>query len=149
MAKLISVEFLNVPDSIDLTDNKTDITVITKMQFHDQDIQSNMEYYLNLFVYDVHSNIDPPSVIANWDETYVIPIETSLDHADDFIGTKAIHIHATKKEITIETPMTLKLGNLKAKGASYVRKIEVFATAVPIIGRVSKWSKPITETILR
>ncbi|GGG48965.1 hypothetical protein [Bizionia arctica] len=150
MAKIISVDLLlNTPDVIDITDNQTDITVTTKLQFHEPDIKGKLDYYLHLFVYDVHSNVDPPVIIANWDESYVIPVETSLDHPDDFLGTIAIHIQATEKEMTIETPMTLKLGNIRGSGAYYVRNLEVFATAVPMVSRVSKWSKPSVTTILR
>lgn len=149
MAKIISVELLSVPDEINVCDNDTDITVVTTIEFHDLDIQGGMEYCLHLFVYDVHGEIDPPVIMANWDESYLLPIKTSLDRPDDFLGRATIMLKADKKEITLQTPMALKLGKFNDSGAYYTRKLEVFATAAPALGRVSKWSQPYETQILR
>ncbi len=108
-----------------------------------------MEYCLHLFVYDVHGDIDPPLIIANWDETHLQPIKTSLDRPDDFLGMATIYLTATQKEIRTTTPMALKLGRLKQSSSLYTRKLEIFATAAPAISRVSKWSQPFSTQILR
>ena len=149
MAKITSVDLQTVPDAIHVGDNDTDIVVLTTIEFHDIDIKLEMEYCVHLFVYDVHGDIDPPLIIANWDESNLQPIKTSLDRPDDFLGKATIYITADKKELTITTPMVLKLGKLGSHGSYSTRKLEIFATAAPAVGRISKWSQPFTTQVLR
>lgn len=149
MAKIIKVDLLSVPDAIHVGDNDTDITVVTKIEFHDIDIQMQMDYYLHLFVYDVHGDIDPPLILSNWDECSVLAIKTSLDRPDDFLGKASIYINTSQKEMTITKPMALKLGKFNQRGAYHTRKLEIFATAAPAIGRISKWSQPFTTQVMR
>ncbi len=149
MAKIISVELLSVPDEINVSDNETDITVVTTIQFHKMDLQHKMEYCLHLFVYDIQGKIDPPLIIANWDESYILPIETSLDRQDDFLGKVKVLINADKNEMSIRTPMALKLGKLIKDRTYFTRKLEVFATAAPAMGRISKWSQPYETQVIQ
>ncbi len=51
MAKIISVELLEIPDKITVGLNNTDITVLTKIDFHEMDIKGNVEYCLHLLEY--------------------------------------------------------------------------------------------------
>ena len=74
MAKILSVSLLSIPDVIVVNDNLNDFTVVTEIEFHDLDIQFNMEYCLHLFVYDIHGDADAPLIIPNWDESKVFPI---------------------------------------------------------------------------
>ena len=149
MAKNKSVKLLTVPNEIHVGDDKTDIIVVTTIQFHDLDIKGKMEYCLHLFVYDVHGEIDPPLILANWDESSVMPIKTSLNRPDDFLGKETVMLKAEQSEITIQTPMALKLGQLRKDSSYLTRKLEIFATAAPALGRVSKWSLPYKTHILR
>lgn len=147
MAKILSVDLLHVPEFIDVSDNETDITVITKIVFHELDLQLKMPYCIHLFVYDNIGSLDLPLIMANWDESNVIPI--TLDRSDDFLGKEVVHVMANEKELTIETPMALKLGKLMDGGSYDHKKLEVFVTAAPAIGRVTKWSEPFITKLLR
>lgn len=146
MAKIISVDLLSVPEVIDVSDNINDITVVTELQFHKQDIDLEMDYCLHLFVYDIHGEVDAPLVLPNWDESSVISV--SLDRKDDFLGQTSVIIRADKSEVIIKTAMALHLGKL-SKSSSYIaRKLEVFATVAPVVGRASKWSKQFSIQVL-
>lgn len=148
MAKIISVELLKIPEQINVGDDSTDITVVTTIDFHELDIKGKTEYCLHLFVYDVHGKIDPPLIMSNWDESYVISIETSLDRRDDYLGKASSMFKAGKHQIVIKTPMVLKLGSIDKRGAYFTRQFEVFATATPAVGHISKWSKPYETTVI-
>ena len=69
MAKISSVELINVPETIIVGDNINDITVKTTVEFHDIDLKLEMEYILYLYVYDIHGKIDIPVLVSNWDES--------------------------------------------------------------------------------
>ena len=145
MAKILSLELLSIPEVINVSDNVNDITVVTTIQFHEQDIKQKMEYCLHLFVYDIHGNVDIPLILPNWDESSIVSI--SMDRKDDFLGEAKVMITATENKTIIKTPMALHLGRLNKDMTYFTRKLEVFATAAPIIGRVSKWSKPFEAQI--
>ena len=49
MAKISSVELINVPETIIVGDNINDITVKTTVEFHDIDLKLEMEYILYLY----------------------------------------------------------------------------------------------------
>ena len=139
MAKIISVELLSIPEVINVSDKINDITVLTTIQFHKQDIEQNMEYCLHLFVYDIHGKVDLPLVLPNWDESSVVSVTS--ERKDDFLGKAKVIISPNEEKIIIKTPMALHLGKLNKDLTYFTRKLVVFATAAPIIGRVSKWSK--------
>ena len=145
MAKILSVELQSIPEFINAGDNINDIVVLTKVQFHPLDIKLEMPYCLHLFVYDIHGDVDPPLVLPNWDESQILSI--TLDRKDEFLGKKIVMIKATEEEITIETPMALHLGRFKRERTYISRKIEVFATMAPVVGRVSKYSEPFSAMI--
>jgi hypothetical protein len=146
MAKIISVELLSVPDVIYVGDELSDIKVTTKIQFHKMDIQLGMDYCLHLFVYDVHGQTDTPIIIPNWDESKLIPI--SSDRRDDFMGREVVQLVAKETDIVLETPIALKLGKLGKNSSYFSRKLEVFATIAPAVGRASKWSGPFEATLV-
>lgn len=83
MAKILSVEQLKVPKHINIKDQISDNTVLTKVKYHSLDIKLEMEYCLHVFVYDNHEEHDAPLVIPNWDESYILTI--ALDRKDDFL----------------------------------------------------------------
>lgn len=145
MAKILSVSLESVPDVIVVNDNDNDFTVITEVEFHELDIQLKMEYCLHLFVYDVHGEVDAPLVLPNWDESKVLSI--SLDRKDDYLGFATYTIIASQKTETISIPMRLKLGKLSNLSSHFTKKLEVFATIAPAIGRASKWSKPYSANL--
>jgi hypothetical protein len=145
MAKIVSVSLKSVPEVIVVNDNDNDFTVITEVEFHDLDIHLKMEYCLHLFVYDVHGEVDAPLVLPNWDESKVISI--SLDRKDDYLGFASQKISATKKMQVITIPMRLKLGKMSHHSSHFSKKLEVFATIAPAIGRASKWSNPFESRI--
>lgn len=145
MAKILLVDLQSVPEVIIVSDNVNDITVETTIQFHALDIEQNMEYCLHLFVYDVHGQEDLPLILPNWDESTIVSLST--DRKDDFLGKTSIMIKAVKPEIIIKTPMALHLGKLPYGSTYFTRKLEVFATIAPVIGRASKWSKPFETKI--
>lgn len=145
MAKILSVELLKIPKFINVGDDVNDITVLTKIQFHELDLKLEMPYCLHVFAYDIHGDLDVPLVLPNWDESIVIPI--TLDRKDDFLGQRATMIKATEAEMTIETVMALKLGQFNREMSPVKRKFEVFATVAPVIGRASKYSEPFTSQI--
>jgi hypothetical protein len=146
MAKIISVGLLSIPDVINVGDNISDITVVTKIEFHDIDIKLQMEYCLHIFVYDIHGEMDTPLVVANWDETKVFPISAS--RKDVFLGEKKELLTANEKNIEILSPIALHLGKFNKQDHYVSRKIEAFATLTPAIGRASKWSEPFTAQIV-
>lgn len=140
MAKIISVSLLSIPEVIVVNDNDNDFTVVVEIEFHDLDIKLDMEYYLHLFVYDIHGDIDAPLVLPNWDESKVLSI--TLDRKDEYLGFAKKKLYATKNKETVTLPMRLKLGKLSHRSSHYSKKLEVFATIAPAIGRASKWSAP-------
>ena len=140
MAKILSVEVKSAPTVINVGDNISDIHVAVNVEFHQLDIKHEMEYCLHLFVYDIHGQVDPPMVLPNWDESKVITI--SLDRKDEFLGSKSQRVIADKKLVTMEAAIPLKLGRIAKGGSYFAKKLEVFATIAPAIGRASKWSDP-------
>ena len=147
MCKILAVELLEIPDEIHLGDNKTDFTVVTKIEFHPIDLEAKMEYCLHLFVYDIHGSLDAPLIIPNWDESTVRSI--TEDRKDVFLGKEMVMLRATDKNVTIKTEMVLKLGDFGKSSPIYARKLEVFATIAPVVGRASKWSKVFVTDIMR
>ncbi|MGC1204266.1 MAG: hypothetical protein WA839_05185 [Flavobacteriaceae bacterium] len=145
MAKILSVSLLSIPEVIVFNDNDNDFTVIVEVEFHDLDIQLNMEYCLHLFLYDIHGTVDAPLVLPNWDESKVLSI--SLDRKDEYLGSATKKIHAKEKHETLKIPMRLKLGKQTHMTSYYSKKLEVFATIAPAIGRASKWSLPFESRI--
>ncbi|GGG22842.1 hypothetical protein [Christiangramia forsetii] len=142
MAKILTVEVLDFPKEIHIGNQDTTINVFAKIEFHKLDMQYEMEYCLHVFVYDIHDQIDPPIIISNWDESYVISVATALDRKDDFIGEANIIIKATSNETNLKIPVMLKLGSVNTKETYFSRNLKVFVTATPAIGRVSMWSSP-------
>ena len=140
MAKLETVVLKSIPEVINVGDDINDITIITKIEFHPIDVSLKMEYLLHLLVYDVHGKPDVPVIINNWDESEVIGLKQ--ENKDDFLGRQFVPICADERIKTIETPIALKLGDLKDSGSFYKRKLEVLATLIPAIGRATKWSEP-------
>lgn len=145
MAKILEVAINHLPKYINVGDDVNDITVHTKIEFHDIDIKLEMPYCLHLFVYDIHGEVDAPLILPNWDESTLIPL--TLDRKDDFLGESTIMLSATEKEVTIATPMALKLGVIKNQMSRTSRNLEVFATLTPVIARASKYSKQYTAVL--
>lgn len=139
MAKILLVDLQSVPEVINVSDNVNDLTVETTIQFHSLDIVQGMEYCLHLFVYDIHGEVDPPLVLPNWDESSIVSVAT--DRKDDFLGKAIVMLKAEIPEIIIKTPMALHLGRVEYGSTYFTRKLEVFATVAPVVGRASKWSK--------
>lgn len=138
MAKIKSVLLGAIPEIINVGDEVTDIIVHTKIEFHPLDISLQMEYQLFLFVYDINGEIDIPVIIGNWNETQVYGV--SNDRNDHLLGKVNILITAENNQLDFETPIALKLGNLEEGDSYFSRKLEVFATLIPAIGRASAWS---------
>ena len=63
MAKILSVKLLSIPEVIIVNDNENDFTVVVEVEFHNLDIQLQMEYCLHLFLYDVRGLVDAPLVL--------------------------------------------------------------------------------------
>lgn len=145
MSKILSVSLLSIPEVIVVNDDINDLTVVVELEFHDLDISLQMEYYLHVFVYDIHGEVDAPLILSNWDESKVLPI--SLDRKDEYLGVSSQKISAVKKHETIELPMQLKLGKISKMSSHFSKKLEVFATITPAIGRASKWSEPFESRI--
>lgn len=145
MSKILSVSLLSIPDVIVVNDNVNDLTVVVEIEFHDLDLSLEMEYYLHVFAYDIHGEIDAPLIIPNWDESKVLPI--SLDRKDEYLGVASKKILAVKKKETIQLPMQLKLGTITKLSSHFSKKLEVFATITPAIGIASKWSEPFESKI--
>ena len=140
MAKIKTVSANMLSDIINAGDDLNDITVRVELEFHPADISLKMEYMLYFFVYDVHGSLDVPVIIANWDETDVHGISQKLK--DDFLGKETQLVIADQEKKIVEKPMSLKLGSLTNHSSNIKRKIEVFATLIPSVGRASKWSEP-------
>lgn len=145
MAKIASVKLLKIPKYINVGDDINDITVVTKIQFHEFDLKLQIPYCLHLFVYDIHGDVDAPLMLPNWDESILMPVST--DRKDDFLGKEMVMMTAIDKETTIETPMALKLGQFNREMSRTSRKLEVFATIAPVISRASKYSEPFTTML--
>lgn len=146
MAKIQSVELLSIPEEIHIGDNISDISVITSVEFHPIDIKLNMEYCLHLFVYDIHGEVDPPIMLPNWDESQVISF--TLDRRDEFLGMASKKVFAETPTAKFTIPMALKLGDHRSNRGSFSKKLEVFATIAPAVGRASMWSEPFESMLL-
>ena len=140
MAKIESVTIINKPDIINVSDDISDLTISVSIKFHPIDIVNKMEYLLHIFVYDVHGKMDVPVIIGNWDDTDVYGV--SQGGKDDFLGKTTIPVNSNVPEIIVEESMALKLGNLTRHSSYHTKKIDVFTTLIPAIGRASKWSDP-------
>lgn len=147
MAKIEVVKLKSIPDTINVGDDINDITVIVKIAFHPLDISQKMEYLLHLFVYDVHGKMDVPVIVSNWDESTVLGVSEDGRH-DDFIGKETLTVKAEDGQTSFEVPMALQLGHLSGYHSSVSRKFEVFATLIPAVSRVSKWSEPFESQLL-
>ena len=145
MAKILSVRLLSIPEVIVVNDNENDFTVVVEVEFHNLDIQLHMEYCLHLFLYDVRGLVDAPLVLPNWDESKVLSI--SEGRKDEYLGSATKKLIAQEKKVTLTIPMRLKLGKLSHRSSHYSKKLEVFATIAPAVGRASKWSKPFESRI--
>jgi hypothetical protein len=146
MAKIESVSLQHTPETINVGDNISEVTIITQIEFHPLDVSLKMEYLLYLLVYDIHGKPDVPIIIGNWDETVFSGMR--LDGVDDLLGKKIIPITATIISCNIETPIALKLGDLYSSQSYHKRKLEVFASLIPAVGRSSKWSEPFEINIV-
>lgn len=147
MAKLVNVSLQSIPEVIVVSDNDNDFTVQVDIEFHDLDISLEMEYVLHIFVYDIHGEVDAPLVLPNWDESKVLPISMSNRH-DEFMGKASVKVNASKKTDQLNIAMRLKLGKLSERSSRTSKKLEVFATLTPAIGRSSKWSLPFQSQIV-
>ncbi|TSE09131.1 hypothetical protein [Aquimarina algiphila] len=151
MAKITEVTLDKIPEYVAVDDTKTNrIIVKTEIEFHPLDISGNMEYLLHLFVYDVHGIKDVPVLISNWDDTKVLRVVRN-ERRDDFLCKESVLIRsedANKKNMSIKIPMKIKLGKLQDNTSIYTRKFEVFATLIPAVDRVSKWSKPFESQLV-
>lgn len=145
MAKIVSVDLLSIPDVIVVNDNVNDLTVVVEIEFHDLDISLNMEYFLHVFLYDIHGEVDAPLVLPNWDESKILSI--SNDRKDEYLGVTSHKILAVRNNERMQLPMRLKLGKLSNLSSRFSKKLEVFATITPAIGRASKWSEPFESKI--
>ncbi len=146
MAKINLVSLDLVPEIINVGDDITDIIINTQIEFHKLDIKMQMEYLLYLFVYDVHGKEDIPVIISNWDESYVMGI--SLDRKDHLLGKTMLNITARTVNVKLQTPIAIKLGELKKGASNSSRELEVFATLIPAISRASKWSEPFESKLI-
>jgi hypothetical protein len=145
MAKILTVELQKIPKNINVGDDINDITVVTKIKFHDFDVKLEMPYCLHVFVYDIHGDVDAPLILPNWDESILMPV--SLDRKDVLLGKEVIMVNADQSEVIINTPMALKLGQFNREMSPTTRKLEVFATIAPVIARASKYSEPFTTNL--
>ncbi|ADV50084.1 hypothetical protein Celal_2803 [Cellulophaga algicola DSM 14237] len=146
MAKIISVNLTSIPECINVSDNISDITVETKIEFHPLDISLGMEYCLHVYIYDIHGDLDTPFVLPNWDESDVNPI--SLGRKDDYLGGKKTIITATPEIMIFKTPIALHLGHVNRDTNYISRKLKAFTTITPAISSASKWSEPFTSQII-
>lgn len=146
MAKIRTVHIQSLPNFINVGKQIDDITIHTEIEFHPLDVQLSMPYCLHLFVYDIHGESDVPIIVPNWDESTVLGV--SLDRKDDYLGQKTVLVTAANEECILDTPMALKLGDFNREKSYTSRKIEVFATLAPVVGRVSKWSEPVFSRIV-
>ncbi|WP_299257698.1 hypothetical protein [uncultured Aquimarina sp.] len=151
MAKITEVKLDKIPEYVEVDDTKTNTIIVkTEIEFHPLDISGNMEYLLHLFVYDVHGIKDVPVLISNWDDTKVLRVVRN-ERKDDFLCKESVLIRsdeANKKSMSFRTPMTIKLGRLENNTSVYTKKFEVFATLIPAIDRVSKWSEPFESQLV-
>ena len=145
MAKISSVELINVPETIIVGDNINDITVKTTVVFHDIDLKLQMEYMLYLYVYEVHGKIDVPVLVSNWDESAVYSL--TEDRKDDFLGELKVKVNASSKSEEIISDIKLKLGLLYTCSSHYTKKLETFAVLVPAVTTIGKWSKPYSANL--
>jgi len=139
MAKLSSIELGDLPDSINVGNELTEVSIKVLIDFHKIDLQLEMEYMLFLFVYDVNGDIDIPVIIGNWDQTSIYGI--SDDRHDHLMGTIKLPVNATEKSLNLNTTIKLSLGKISDGDSYYSKKVEVFGSLMPAIGRVSSWSK--------
>lgn len=146
MAKIANVTIDNIPETINVGDNITDLVVKTSIEFHPLDISLKMEYQLLLAVYDINGDIDIPVLISNWDETNIYGV--SKDRNDHLLGKVFVSIVCDNTTLEIHTPMALKLGDLLEGRSYFSRNLEVFATLIPAIGRASKSSQVFESNLL-
>lgn len=146
MAQINSVEIKNVPEYIEVGDNDTPISVEVKITFHKIDIKLEMAYILDVIIYDIHGPLDVPVVLANWKDTKVIPI--SQGRKDKYLGFAKVELEANKEVETLDIPISLKLGKLAENDSHILRRLDVFATLTPAVGRCSKWSAQFESFLL-
>ena len=101
---------------------------------------------LCLFIYDVNGKIDIPVIIGNWDQTNIYGI--SDDRHDHLMGTIKLPITATEPNQILNTSIKLNLGRVLDGDSYFSKKLEVFGTLIPAVGRASNWSKPKEVSII-
>ncbi|MBP2830707.1 hypothetical protein J8281_00790 [Aquimarina sp. U1-2] len=151
MAKIKEISLEKIPEFVEVSDHKkNEIIVHTQIEFHPLDVSQNMEYMLHVFIYDVHGDNDIPVLLSNWDDTKIQRVVKN-ERKDDFLCKESVLIKAdevNKANIAVKTRMHLKLGYLQDNTSVYSRKFEVFATLIPAIDRVSKWSAPFESQLI-
>jgi hypothetical protein len=70
-----------------------------------------------------------------------------LDRKDNFLGQEVVMLKAEQEEVMVKIPMALSLGRFKKNRSLISRKLKVFATIAPVVGRASKFSESITARI--
>ncbi|WP_111706877.1 hypothetical protein [Lutibacter citreus] len=140
MAKLTSIKLGELPESIVVGNDSTEVSIEAIIDFHKIDLQLEMEYILFLFVYDVNGKIDIPVIIGNWDQSSIYGI--SDDRHDHLMGTIKLPIKAIESNVILNTSIKLNLGRILDGDSYFSKKLEVFGTLIPAIGRASNWSQP-------
>lgn len=146
MAQINSVEVKNVPEYIHVGDKESEITVAVAVTFHKIDMELEMEYILDVVIFDIHGPMDIPVILANWEDTKVLPV--SLGRKDQYLGAAKKHILASTESELFEIPVNLQLGKLTRTDSYIRRRLDAFATLTPAIGRSSKWSAQLESYLL-
>lgn len=146
MAQINSVEVKNVPEYINVGDNVSDITVEVKITFHSIDIRLEMEYILDVIIFDIHGPLDIPVILSNWKDTKVLPV--TQERKDKYLGFAKREITADVQTKIIELRVALRLGKLGDTDSNTLRCLDAFATLTPAVGRSSKWSAKFEAVLL-
>lgn len=149
MAKIKATKLEKIPDEVVLGHETQTITVIVELEFHRLDIQFKMQYYVHLFIYDVHGKNELPVIMSNWDDSCMISVSTIAGRSDDYLGKGMAPITAESSYMKIKVPIDIHLGEINPDGAYISRKVEVLATMAPVFARASKWSEPQEVELLR
>ena len=127
---------------------KGKIKVLTNIEFHPLDLKLQMEYILHLFIYEKQEQKSIPVLISNWDDTKIIEVAKD-DKKNEFLGKKHLLIKTEQLQNTtfaLATSVQLKPRNTANVTPTNPKELEVFATLIPAVDSVSKWSKSLTLT---
>lgn len=146
MAQINNIEITEQFTEIEIGDKVFSLTVEVDIEFHQLDINLNMEYCLHTMIMEIHGQQDIPIILSNWKKSSVLSINED-NRKDVILANQIIDIKAQKKQLSLTIPFKVKLGSYNNHSV-YNKKLEAYAVLIPAISYCSMHSNPKSVDLL-